>query len=292
MGTALGQIWILLWKDLLIDLRRLEHLLAMFFFGLLTLLIFNFAIGDRGGTTFRYTARVEQRMMAQGVTGETLGRLAPLKGKAYDSQRIFLQALDAMESKINPEQRVALLQASRERFVQSIAGGLFWVTFLLAGILGLDRAFGQEKEHGCMDGLLLTPVPRGVIYLGKMASNALFLAIMTLLLFPLLGLLFGLDLAGLWLPLGVVALSGIVGFSALGTLLGGVTASLRGKEVLLPLLLFPLMVPVLLVVVQLTDVVLQGESLWAHTDWLQLLAAFDIIFLIASYLIFDVVMEA
>ncbi|HUJ76286.1 MAG TPA: heme exporter protein CcmB, partial [bacterium] len=96
---------------------------------------------------------------------------------------------------------------------------------------------------------------------------------------------------GAWAPLAAVLLGGVVGFSALGTLLGGVTASLRGKEVLLPLLLFPLLVPLLLVVVHVTQSLLAGEPWQAQAAWLQLLLGFDLIFLIVSYLVFDVVME-
>ena len=143
-----------------------------------------------------------------------------------------------------------------------------------------------------MDGLLLTPVPRGMIYVGKMASNALFLAVITVILVPLFALLFQLDLTGLWWRLALIAAGGIFGFSALGTLLGGITTSLRGKEVLLPLLLFPLLVPMLLMVVQLTDIVLQGESLSSYMGWLQLLGAFDLVFFVVSYLVFDFVMES
>ena len=285
-------MWVLLWKDLLIDLRRVEHLLAMLFFALLTLLIFNFAVGEQGGTHFRYSARSAQRLAAEGLPAARLAALAPLKGVTFTTQEAFLQAVDGQGAALTSPQRILVLQASRRSFMQIVAGGLFWITFLLAGVLGLDRSFGQEREHGAMDGLLLTPVPRGVLYLGKMASNVVFLLVISLLVLPLLALLYGVELSGAWAPLAVIALGGIVGFSALGTLLGGVTASLRGKEVLLPLLLFPLLVPLLLVVVQLTDLVLQGEPLWDHRAWLQLLLAFDMVFLIASYLTFDFVLEA
>ena len=292
MPLPLRQMWVLLWKDLLIDLRRMEHLLAMLFFALLTLLIFNFAVGEQGGTHFRYAERTAQRLAGEGLPADTLAALAPLKGVTFTTQAAFLRAVDGQQTALTPAQRILVLQASRQSFMQIIAGGLFWITFLLSGVLGLDRSFGQEREHGAMDGLLLTPVPRGVLYLGKMASNAVFLLVISLLVLPPLALLYGVELRGVWAPLLLIALGGIVGFSALGTLLGGVTASLRGKEVLLPLLLFPLLVPLLLVVVQLTDLVLQGEALWEHRAWLQLLLAFDMVFLIASYLTFDFVLEA
>lgn len=290
--SAVRQVWILLWKDMLIDLRRMENLIAMFFFAFLTLLIFNFAFGEQGGVSFRYTKRVEERLLADGVPAAVLSPLAQLMGVTHGSQQSFLRAVDRLGDPFAGEHRVALLRASRVNFIQNVAAGLFWITFLLAGLLGLDKSFSQEKENGCIDGLLMTPVPRGMIYLGKMASNALFLAVITVFLVPLFALLFQLDLQGLWGRLALVAIGGIFGFTALGTLLGGVTTSLRGKEVLLPLLLFPMMVPVLLIVVHLTDVVLQGERLSEQLGWLQLLGAFDIVFFIASYLVFDYVMES
>ena len=289
---SLRQIWVLLWKDLLIDLRRMENLIAMFFFAFLTLLIFNFAFGERGGVSFRYTSRVQERLVAGGVPGDVLAPLSPLLGVTHGSQQAFLHAVERLQVPLSNTQRIAVVQASRVNFIQNVAAGLFWITFLLAGLLGLDKSFSQEKEHGCMDGLLLTPVPRGLVYLGKMSSNALFLGVITVILVPLFALLFQLDLHGLWGRLALIAVGGIVGFTTLGTLLGGVTTSLRGKEVLLPLLLFPLMVPMLLVVVHLTDVVLQGGFISQNLGWLQLLAAFDAVFLVASYLAFDYVMEA
>ena len=130
-----------------------------------------------------------------------------------------------------------------------------------------------------------------MLYLGKMVGNALFLLILLLLLLPMFALMFGIHLGGVWLPLGAVILAGVLGFSALGTLLGAITASLRGKEVLLPLLLFPLMVPVLIMEVQLTGAILDGEPLAGQVRWLGLLGLFDALYLTVSYLVFEYVME-
>ncbi|MCH8885696.1 MAG: heme exporter protein CcmB [SAR324 cluster bacterium] len=175
--------------------------------------------------------------------------------------------------------------------MREAAPGLFWVTVLLAGMLGLSKSFAQEREQGCMDALLLTPVERGVIYLGKMFSNTLFLIAIQVMFLPVFSLFFGVGLRGVWLPLAVVMLGGTLGFAALGTLLGGVTASLKGREVLLPVLLFPLLTPLMVVAVYLTGVVLDGVSLWEQGPWLRLMAAFDGVFLIASFLVFEYVME-
>ncbi len=292
MLIALRQIWIILWKDLVIDLRRKENILAMFFFSLLTLLIFQFALGGEEETRFRLTPRALNSLQAQGYFKDSAAALNSLVGRTFSTQQAFLGTLAGLEElHLEGRERIALLQASRRTFLQESASGLLWVMFLLAGVLGLSKSFGQEKENGCMDGLLLTPVSRGVLYLGKMGSNALFLMLLLVLIVPVFALLFKIPLMGVLWPLSLVLLGGVLGFCALGTLLGGITSSLRGKEVLLPLLLFPLMAPILIGEVHLTGVVLEGGSLSQETGWINLLAAADAVFLIVSYLVFDYVME-
>ena len=301
-----SQIGVLIWKDLLIDLRRKENLLGMFLFALLTLLIFNFAVGGGGELRYRITPRVMKILQDDGLPQESLAVLKPLVGRTYASRADLLEALDAAENRSATKKsaakeaiagaaagalRIALLEHSGVTLMREAAPGLFWVTVLLAGMLGLSKSFAQEREQGCMDALLLTPVERGVIYLGKMFSNTLFLIAIQVMFLPVFSLFFGVGLRGVWLPLAVVMLGGTLGFAALGTLLGGVTASLKGREVLLPVLLFPLLTPLMVVAVYLTGVVLDGVSLWEQGPWLRLMAAFDGVFLIASFLVFEYVME-
>ena len=321
-----SQIGVLIWKDLLIDLRRKENLLGMFLFALLTLLIFNFAVGGGGELRYRITPRVMKILQDDGLPQESLAVLKPLVDRTYASRADLLEALDAAENRSAAKKsaakkstekrstekrstakqsaakeaiagaaagalRIALLEHSGVTLMREAAPGLFWITVLLAGMLGLSKSFAQEREQGCMDALLLTPVERGVIYLGKMFSNTLFLIAIQVMFLPVFSLFFGVGLRGVWLPLAVVMLGGTLGFAALGTLLGGVTASLKGREVLLPVLLFPLLTPLMVVAVYLTGVVLDGVSLWEQGPWLRLMAAFDGVFLIASFLVFEYVME-
>jgi heme exporter protein B len=287
----LRQIGILVWKDAVTDLRRKEHWLAMFFFAVLTLLLFHFALDAGQDPRYRITPRVVERLGGQGVP-RAAEVLASVQGRSFASSAAVLDALAGIPpAQLAPEQRVALLALAREDAVQEAAPGLIWVAFVLAGVLGLAKSFAQEREQGSLEGLLLTPVPRGVLYLGKMLGNALFLAVLLALLVPLAGLLLGVDLRGTAGPLALALLAGVIGFSALGTLLGGITAQVAGREVLLPLLLFPLLVPLLLVEVHLTQAILAGEPLAGQWPWLRLLAAFDGIFLVVSYLVFDSVME-
>jgi heme exporter protein B len=293
MGSALSQVWVLLWKDLLIDLRRKENIVSMFFFALLTLLIFNFAVGQGEGQRYRLTPRVLGVLERQGFAPQAMAGLRALEGRTFADRSALLAALDGLPGGPAPgDLRIAVLEQARRDFLQESAAGLLWVTLLLAGVLGLSKSFNQEREQGCMDGLLLTPVSRGVLYIGKMLSNTLFLLGILALLLPLFSLFFGVGLRGAWGPLAVVLAGGTLGFTALGTLLGGITASLKGREVLLPILLFPLLVPLVVVVVHLSAEVLDGAPLLAEPGWLQLLAAFDAVFLIVSYLVFEYVMES
>ena len=291
--TALRQIWILIWKDLLIDLRRKENLVAMFFFSLLTLLVFRFALSDDAEPRFRITPRVMATLTEQGVSAPILKALSPLEGRTLSGREALLAALDAMPTGAPPVGvRASLLELARRDALTEAAPGLLWVTVLMAGVLGLSRSYAQEKEQGCMDGLLLTPVERGVLYLGKMLSNMFFLVVILVLLLPLFSLFFQVRLAGALGPITLVLLAGVLGFAALGTLLGGITTSLKGREVLLPILLYPLLVPLIISAVFLTGAVLEGVSLSEELGWLKMLGACDAVYLIVSYLVFDYVMES
>lgn len=290
---AFHQFWAILRKDLLIDLRRRENLVAMFLFALLTLITFYFAGGNLQEPRFRLSPRALESLTGKDWTPERIEALRPLLGRAFATQSAFLQALAAAgaTASIDADERIQLVRAARGDALQDMAPGFLWVTFLLAGVLGLDKSFGQERENACMEGLLLSPAGRGTIYLGKMAGNAAFLAMVLVLLVPMYGLLFRLDLAGVAGRLALVAAGAVLGFSALGTLLGGLVASLRGKEVLLPLLLFPLVAPLLIASVQLTGAILEGEPLADHLQWLMLIGAFDAVFLIVAFLVFEFVVE-
>lgn len=291
-GSTMRNIAIILWKDLLIDLRRKENLLAMAFFSLIILLIFQFALGSSKAAHYRITPRAMETLAAGGASAESLRSLAPLVGLTHATREALLQALDRLgEGKVSGGERIAILKAARRTPLQASAAGLLWVMFLMAGLLGLGKSFGQEKENACMEGLLLTPASRGALYLGKMGSNVMFLLMLLAIVLPLFALMYDISLKGILLPLCGVLLAGVLGFSALGTLLGGMTSTLRGREVLLPLLLFPLLAPIVITVVHLTGVVLEGGSLAGQMDWIRLLIATDAVFLIVSYLVFEYVME-
>ena len=182
------------------------------------------------------------------------------------------------------------LGPDREK-LREVAPGLLWLAFLFTGMLGLARSFQAERENECFEELLLTPGDRESIYYGKLAGNVLFMAIAEALILPLFGVLYNLDIWEHLPSLALVALLGTLGFSTIGTLLAAMTAHLRAREVMLPLLLFPLTVPVILGSVRATEAILAGEGLAGVGHWLKLLAGFDVIFLVVCPLVFEFVLE-
>ena len=182
------------------------------------------------------------------------------------------------------------LGPDREK-LQQVAPGLLWLAFLFTGMLGLGRSFQAERENECFEELLLTPGDRESIFFGKLAGNILFMGMAEALILPLFGILYNLDIWAYLPSLALIAFLGTVGFSTLGTLLAAMTAHLRAREVMLPLLLFPLTVPVILGSVQATEAVLLGQGLGGVSHWLKLLGWFDLIFLVVSPLAFEFVLE-
>lgn len=173
--------------------------------------------------------------------------------------------------------------------VRQVAPGILWVAFSFAGVLGLNRSFILEKDRGCLEGLLLSPLDRSLVYFAKVLSNLLFMLVVEALSLPIFTALFNLPL--LRLDLGVVILLGTVGFASVGTLFSAMVVNTRAREVLLPVLLFPIVTPVLIASVKLTGGLLDGLPLLAMGNWLRLVGAFDAIFLAVSYMTFDYVVE-
>jgi heme exporter protein B len=171
----------------------------------------------------------------------------------------------------------------------TIAPGVLWVSVTFAGMLGLNRSFVLEKDRGCLDGLLLAPMDRSVIYFGKMLGNLIFIGVVEAIILPIFSALFNVNLIQPWIL--VVLLLGTVGFAGVGTLFAAMAVHTRAREVLLPILLFPVVVPALIAAVKLTAGLLDGQALADLANWMRLLVAFDIILIAASYMTFDYVVE-
>ena len=224
MQSLFIKIYILVWKDFLIDIRRKDNILAMLLFLTVNFLIFKFSIGE-DIINFKHTLP-----------------------------------------------------------------GIIWVVFLFAGVLGLEKSFLQEIESGCIDGLLSAPVERSVLFLGKMLGNTFFLLITQIIFVLPVIIAFGIELKN-WLDLFNVVLLGTIGFSSLGTLLTALTATVKGNGMLLPVLIFPLMLPGLLCVVKITDSLFFGINQEEVLSWWKFLISFDLILLTISILGFEIVLE-
>jgi heme exporter protein B len=217
---------LILWKDLVLELRRRESLLTMFFFGTLLLFVFHFS---------------------------------------FD---------------LVPER------------VSDMAPGLLWLAFLFTGTLGLGQLFGAERENQCLDALLISPLDRGALFLAKVCFNFILMLLVEIVIIPLFWILFNLQTWNLLPRIFLISLLGTVGFCVLGTIMAAIILRARARELLLPLVLFPLMIPVILATIQCLGAVLRAGEVGDALPWLRLLIGFDVIFLTLGVLVFDWVIEA
>jgi heme exporter protein B len=213
----------LIWKEVLAEWRSRDALASMFFFSVVSLLIFNFALD-----------------------------LSPVE-------------------------------------MQDVVPGILWVTFVFAALLGLNRSFQRERDQGSLDGLMLIPAPRGLIYVAKLVGNFLFLTIIELCALPVLIILYNITIPWLLLP---ILLLGTLGVSASGTIFAAMASNSRLRDVLLPLMLLPIIVPLLVGAVTATGVVLDPNPVLSDAQSaIVLMVAFDSIFVTLSYFLFDFVLE-
>src|SRR4030095_10995305 len=224
--ALLRQTYLLLWKDLLLELRRRDSLLSMFFFGTLLLFVFHFSFDP-----------------------------APDK-------------------------------------VVEIAPALLWLACLCTATLGLAQLFQSERENHCLEALLLSPLDRGALFLAKTCFNLILMLIVEIVVMPLFWILFSLRSWNLLPQLFLVTLLGTIGFCVLGTIMSALTLRARARELLLPLVLFPLMIPVILATIRCMENVLRASEFGDALPWLRLLLGFDVIFLTLGVLIFDWVIES
>lgn len=172
---------------------------------------------------------------------------------------------------------------------KAVNAGVLWATFAFAGTLGLNRSMSVEKDRGCMDGLLLAPVDRSAIYFGKAISNLVFMLVVEAIVLPVYSLLYNVNLFRLDL-VGVILL-GSIGYTAVGTLLSTMSAQTRTREILLPILLFPVAMPVLLAAVKASSGLLAGAEFAEILTPLNILIVYDVIFIAVAFMVFDFVVE-
>ncbi len=221
----MGKIWAIFRKDLLIELRTKDSLNAMLFFGVVVLVVFNFALGSM-----------------------------------HESMR-------------------------------SAVAGILWAAFAFSGTLGLNRMFVAEKENGCLQGLLMVPVDRGVLYLGKMLAAAVFMLASEAVIFVCCIVFFNLSVWGEIPWLALVFLTGTLGFTAVGTLLSAIAVNTKLREVLLPLILFPAVLPILINAVEATAIILNASDHASLRLPLTVMSVFTIVFATIGWLLFEHVLE-
>jgi len=177
-----------------------------------------------------------------------------------------------------------------KKIVDLLAPGMLWIAFTFAGMLGLSRSFAVEKEEGCLEGLKLCPADRSEIYNGKVLSNAVLMFLMEMAALPIFVVLFSYDIKNL--PgLIVVIILGTFGFIFVGTLLSALTVNTRTREILLPVILFPVLIPVILSAVTATGTMLANGDFSDVAGELQILIVYDIIFFVVAQMVFEYTIE-
>ena len=171
---------------------------------------------------------------------------------------------------------------------REIGAGILWVAFTFAGVLGIGRSFAAERDRGTLEGLLLAPIDRTAIYLAKTVTNVVLMVAVELVTLPAFLVLFNARVS--WSDMLAVVALGTIGFAGVGTLVSAMVAHAAAREVMLPILLFPLEVPVVIASVEATAVAL-GVPAEDPRPWLQLLVGFDVVLVAAAFLVFEYVVE-
>ncbi|OCA91061.1 transcriptional regulator [Bacillus sp. FJAT-27225] len=175
---------------------------------------------------------------------------------------------------------------------KAVIPGVIWVIIVFSGILGLNRSFISEQRNDTMQGLLIAPMDASSIYLGKMMANLAMMLIVELVSLPFLFLLFDFKHMGSMPYFILVLFIGTFGFISIGTFLAALAANSKSSEMLLPLLLFPITSPILIGAVQSTKIILTNiEQLPSAIAWMQLIAAYDVIFFVLCFLLIEYVLE-
>ncbi|TFH19923.1 MAG: hypothetical protein E4H03_13075 [Myxococcales bacterium] len=171
--------------------------------------------------------------------------------------------------------------------VTRLAPGMLWIAIVFSAMLGLGRVFAIERENGCMTALVLAPVDRGSLYLAKLLVNVVLLLVFEALLLPVFALMFGLDLSAYIVNLIIVLGAGSLGLAAAGTLFALAALGTRARELMLPLIVLPLQIPLLIAAVKATGIVMRNGSLAELGGWGAILLAFDVMFVTVGWLAFE-----
>ena len=186
---------------------------------------------------------------------------------------------------------LAFAFSSRSGLLAIIAPGALWVALAFAGVISAAQSYQSELEEGAFEQLLMYPIPRASIFLGKLLANWLYMTILGIILIPVTALFFGMRVGSTWWLLFLTVLLGTLGFALIATFYAALTSNLRARESLLPVLMFPVVVPILLAAVRATGELAGAANLSITFSWLQLLLAFDLVYLVVCTAIFHFVMD-
>ncbi len=175
--------------------------------------------------------------------------------------------------------------------LKDAAAGALWLAVLFAGVLAFNRSYQVELDGGALESLLLYPGARWAIFAGKLIANLIFVTLMLAIVVPVGIVLFSVTVPPAWPAIVGVMMLGVVGIVVLGTFYSAMSSRSRAREVLLPLLLYPMLIPVLLAAMSATKALLFGDVMQESAAWVQMLAAFDVIFLVATFVAFEYVIE-
>ncbi|MFQ5651876.1 MAG: heme exporter protein CcmB [bacterium] len=181
--------------------------------------------------------------------------------------------------------------APGSEFIQEAAPGILWMTIIFASLLGLNRTFVYEVDKGCLHGLMLAPVDRVVIYISKLVVNLIFITCVELIVLPLFSIFFRLSILPVLGQLGLIIFVSTLGFTVVGTLFSAISVNTKTREVMLPILHFPVAIPIIISAVQATSAILQGQQWSVIWGWAKIIIAFDVIFFVVACLTFEYVIE-
>jgi heme exporter protein B len=178
-----------------------------------------------------------------------------------------------------------------EETVKAISGGLLWIVFAFAGTLLLNRSFARELNNDCLDALISAPIPGAALFLGKALANFLLVLAVELIALPLFGIFYNVHWTKQFWPLMMVIVLATWGMTVTGTIFSALTVNIRLREVMLPILNFPILIPALLGAMQLTKSLVMGEPITADNEsWLKMLIGFDVMYTAVSLALVEVVL--
>jgi heme exporter protein B len=178
-----------------------------------------------------------------------------------------------------------------EETTREISGGLLWIVFIFAGTLILNRSFARELPNDCLDALIAAPIPGAALFLGKALANFILILAVEFVALPVFGIFYNVRWAKQFWPLLLVLILGTWGLTTIGTVFSALTVNIRLREVMLPLLVYPVMIPLLLGAMRLSALLVAGQPITGdETVWFRLLIGYDIIFTALSLMLMDTVL--